>query len=276
MRGSASPSIYNRFFEERGLGLRYGVCELPDRDLVPRFLEEARAGLRGFNVTIPYKETVLGLLDEADTVAMDIGAVNTVKAGEGRLWGTNTDWLGFVEPLLEMAGAPERERSVIVGAGGAARAAAYALVERGLSCDIHVYGRSPDRLRGFKEHAETRGWGRCVKTHLVEEGVLRDRGSLEGAGLLVNATPLGSYAYPGRMPVEPSLLHSGLFVFDMVYNPVVTPLVRAAMEAGAVVVDGLCMLVWQARENIRIWTGLEAEVHALRRYALDFLEGAQG
>ena len=269
--GSASPAIYNRFFEERGLGYRYGVCELPERGRLGDFVEWARRRLRGFNVTIPYKESVIPHLDEVDEAGGSIGAVNTVAVVGGRLRATNTDWLGFVEPLVNVAGGLERERAVILGAGGAARAAAYALVRRGLSCEIHVVGRSMRRLQGFREHALAHGWGECLSFHQLSEAVLRR--VVPGSGLVVNATPLGSYQYPRETPLPPELIEEGMVVFDMVYNPPVTTLIRAALDRGARVVDGVCMLATQARENLRYWLGVEADVFELRRSALDYLEG---
>lgn len=266
---SASPAIYNNFFARRGMRLVYGLCELEDSWRLEAFVETARTRLRGFNVTIPYKEAIIPFLDELDEHARRIGAVNTVKVSGGRTLATNTDWRGFVEPLLSIAGGLERERAVILGAGGAARAAAYALVERGLSCDIHVLGRSRERMEAFEKHARGEGWGECLHFHHLSQSIVREL--VPSSGLLVNATPLGSATYPGETPVSPGLIGEDMVVYDMVYNPVVTPLLRAALERGAMIVDGVCMLAHQAGENIRFWLGLEVDVFELRRYALDYL-----
>ena len=262
VHGSLSPVIHCTVFREAGVDAVYLAWDTPGERL-----GDAVRGLRvlagGFNVTIPHKVSVMALLDRVSGEAEEIGAVNTVAVRDGRLIGYNTDYLGVARCIEEKKHRPRR--ALVIGAGGAARAAVYALARLG-AVEVVVANRS--RGRGVELAAWARGLGLEARYVPLEEA------SREAAraDTVVNATPVGSYACcPGEAPPVLEGLHQGQLVFDMVYRPLRTRLLREAEKRGAVTVDGLCMLVWQALEADRIWESVEpsaALYRAARRAAL--------
>lgn len=263
---SLSPLIHGIVFREHGIPAVYLVWETRIEDLARR-VEGLRSLAKGFNVTIPLKEAVvkhMSLLDESASVT---GAVNTVKVeDDGSLSGYNTDYLGIIECLKEF-----KPRSILlIGAGGAARAAVYALALMG-SEKLVVANRSRERALGLAKLAESFG----LDTVIVG---LQDAASYaKTVDTVVNATPVGSIGCcPDETPVSPEALHSGQVVFDMVYSPLPTRLLREARLRGARVVDGLCMLIWQAIHADRIWLGIEPSSRlykSLRRRIVERLKG---
>ena len=230
-----------------------------------RLAEALRAlpalGFAGANVTIPHKEEALRVCDTADAAARRIGAVNTVVAGaDGALHGSNTDAYGFVESLREGApgwtaqGAP----ALMLGAGGAARAVAAALLDAGCP-EIRICNRN-----GARAEALAREFGAPCKA-----AAWADRAdAAAGAGLVANATSGGMTGKPALdMPLD--RLDAGATVADIVYAPLVTPLIAAARRRGARTVDGLGMLLHQARPGFKAWFGIDPEVDAgLRAFVL--------
>ena len=253
---SLSPVMYEWFFSEAGLTASYSILEVPSRKSLPGAVEWLRGRARGFNVTIPYKRAITPLLDEtSDAASRIIGAVNTVVVRGGRLSGYNTDWLGFKVTLEEeMRGEGlEVSEAVLVGYGGAARAALYALARLGFR-HVHIVGRSTLRARDLA--LEAREWGEWSLTWGPLHG-----GSPGGTGsgyLLVNATPMGSCGV--EWLVSPcGLVGEASIVYDMVYYPVETPLIRCARARGIPSVNGLEMLAGQASFNLRVWLGVGVE-----------------
>ena len=257
---SLSPVIHCTVFRQAGVDAVYLVWDTPLEMLRER-VEALRSLAGGFNVTIPLKEAILGLLDGLGEAAREIGAVNTVRVEDRGLTGYNTDYLGVAECLRG-----HRPRvALVVGAGGAARAAVYALRELG-AAEVYIANRSPGRAQILAEWARSIG----LDAHPV---LLGDAEKLASrADTVVNATPLGSEACcPDEAPPVLGGLHEGQVVFDMVYKPLETLLLRRAREVGARTVDGLCMLVWQALYADKIWLGIEPvpELYeAARRAAL--------
>jgi shikimate dehydrogenase len=192
--------------------------------------------LRGCAVTIPFKEQVIPHLDDVDRDAETIGAVNTVVQCGGQLTGYNTDWLGVRGPLEHLQGA----RAVLVGAGGAAAAAAHAMLSLGM--EVTVLNRSPDRARQLGD--------RFGCTY----GPLTDIERLS-PGVIVHATPVGMHPDRG-MAIPARVLSAGMTVFDLVYTPPETPLIRAARAAGCRVIPGTEMFIRQACEQFRYLTGI--------------------
>jgi len=246
--GSLSPAIHCAVFRAAGVDAAYLAWETG-----PGELGETVSALRrlaaGFNVTIPLKEAVLGLLDVVEGAAEEIGAVNTVANRGGELVGYNTDYLG-VARCLESRG--WRPRVVLlVGAGGAARAAVYAVAGMGAE-RLYVANRSRERGERLARWASTLGLDAAYVPLGEAARYARE------ADTVINATPVGSYACcPGEAPPVVEGLHGGQLVFDMVYRPLRTRLLEEAEKRGAATVDGLCMLVWQALEADRIWEGVE-------------------
>ncbi len=231
---SKSPLLYNRLFAHFGMRYHYTRFEWPDAGTIIRLAN--LLPLKGLSVTIPFKADVMRHLDEVDDHAAAIGAVNTVVRCGGRMYGHNTDWLGVRAPLVHRRGG----RAVVLGAGGAAAAAVYALIS--LDMDVTVLSRTPDAAQRLAGRFGCR-WGR-----------LEDfKGS--DADVVVHATPVGMEP-DTRSLLAPRDLERGTTVFDLVYTPPETPLIRAAMEAGCETIPGTEMFVHQAAEQFRLITGI--------------------
>jgi len=220
-------------------------------------------GLRGCNVTLPHKEATLALADEADAIATRIGAANTViVTDEGALHATNTDAFGFLENLDQRAPAwSAKKPAVVLGAGGASRAVIVALLEAGVG-ELRLANRTSERAAALAEE-----FGAAVVPVAWEE---RDA-ALDGAGLLVNTTQLGM---SGQPPLEIALdpLDADAVVYDLVYAPLETDLLHRAGARHLTTVDGLGMLLHQARPGFAAWFGREPEVSgALYAYVAEGL-----
>ena len=228
---SKSPLIHNFWLRQMKLVGEYRAVRVK-RDDLPDYLSMRRSDpdWRGCNVTMPHKEAVREHLDDVDPPVRRIGAVNTiVRQPDGFLIGTNTDWQGINFALFNTP--IEGKTVVLVGAGGAARAAMEEL-KLAKPADLTVLNRGEERARELLRHFDVAG----------ETGPIRGAPS---ADLLINSTALGMVGQP-PLAIELSALNPGATVFDMVYDPLETPLLREARERGFRTVDGLTMLVWQA------------------------------
>lgn len=259
VRHSLSPAMHNAAFGELGLDWVYVACEVAP-GAVPRALAGARAlGFGGLSVTIPHKAAALEEVDEASAAALAVGAANTVVAlGDGRLRGENTDGAGFLASLADEGFHPAGRTCAVLGAGGAARAVVHALAEAG-AVDVVVVNR-------------TRGRAEAAAALAGAAGRVGDEADVERADLVVNATPLGlSGSDPAVLPVDPMRLGPGQLVVDLVPNPAVTPLMRAARDRGARVAGGLGMLVHQGALAFELWTGRPAPLGVMRAAAVHAL-----
>lgn len=258
---SLSPAIHGAAF--RALGLDWAYLRFA---VEPNHLGAAVAGLRalgamGANVTMPHKEAVIGYLDDVSGDARAIGAVNTIQRLGDKLIGHNTDVDGFVRMVTEDAGQDlSGARCLVLGAGGASRAVVTGLARLGVA-RIGVAARNPLRAEAVAAVASNG----IVAVDKWDEAV----DSLEEYDVIVNATPLGM---SGETAVSrPGALTSGHVVFDLVYDPPTTPLMRLVRAAGGTAWSGLGMLVHQAAASFRIWTGSEAPVEAMSAAALHAL-----
>ena len=254
---SLSPAIQNRAFAERGVDAVY--VPLPAESMGAFVSALPELDLSGFSVTRPYKGEIHPHLDSITPNAAEAKSVNTVVVHEGRLAGLSTDGDGVLVPLRSRLD-PARRVVAIVGAGGAARAAAFALVRAG--AHVTVFAR---RVEQAAEVAAATG---CAAAGLDALPGLR-------WDVLVNATPVGSGALPDRTPVPARVLRPGAVVFDMVYEPRETVLLAAARAKGCVVIDGVEMLVAQAVGQFEAWTGQSAPVEAMTEAALAAIAEAQ-
>ncbi len=255
---SLSPAIHNRAFAELGRDAVYVPLQAESLDAFLEALPDL--ALSGFSVTRPYKQAILPRLAACEEEAARSGSVNTVFVrADGSLAGSSTDGDGVLLPLARRTDVA-RKRVVILGAGGAARSAAQALVRAG-AC-VTVLAR---RVEQAREAAAATG---CAHAALDALAALDWE-------LLVNATPVGSGALPGVLPVPRELLRAGRIVFDMVYEPAETPLVAAAAARGCETIGGVEMLVAQAVGQIRAWTGQEPPVEAMTEAALAALARAR-
>lgn len=251
VRHSLSPVLHNAAFAALGLDWVYVAFPVPE-GRAPEALTGMRAlGIEGLSVTMPHKAAVAGAVDRLSPVAGRLGAVNTVVRRGDELVGDNTDGAGFLDALRAGPGFdPDGRRCLVLGGGGAARAVVLALAQAG-AAEVVVVNRTPAR---GQEAAELAG----------AAGRTGSAGDAASAELVVNATPVGmagsgpgggSEALPGG--IDPSDLGPGQLVVDLVYEPRVTPLLRAAGSRGATTAGGLGMLVHQAGHALRLWTGEE-------------------
>jgi 3-dehydroquinate dehydratase/shikimate dehydrogenase len=245
---SVSPAMHNAAFEATQVNAVY--LPLPAID-VDDFMAFARAfGLRGASVTVPYKVAFFERVDEAYSVARRVGAVNTIRLEGGRWIGENTDANAFLRPLQDREGAAHG-RASILGAGGAARAVAVALASTGARVTIHARDREQAERAALATAAAVGPFPPAPDTW----------------DLLVNCTPIGMHPAVDETPMPAARLTGGC-VYDLIYNPPATRLLRDAERMGCRVVNGLEMLVAQAQEQFHWWTGMRAPAGVMREAAL--------
>jgi len=258
---SFSPAMHNSAFKEVNLNYLY----LPFA-IKPENVEEAVKGikafdLRGVNVTIPHKQAVIPYLDELSEEAELIGAVNTIENKDGKLIGYNTDGRGFIRSLKEEGDFEAKgKKALIIGAGGASRAVAFQLALEGID-KIYISDLSQDLAKVLADDVNSKvdkAKAIVVDSKETDEIVAK-------VDLLVDATPVGMYPKVDVKPVvSTEVLHKDLVVYDLVYNPLETVLLKAAKEAGAKAVSGLGMLLYQGAIAFEIWTDVDAPIKIMR------------
>lgn len=262
---SISPAMQNAALRARGLRtVRYEKLPVP-----PDKLETTIATLRaeeclGANVTVPHKQEILPFLDELSELAREIGAVNTILKrvdanGVHRLVGENTDAYGFMQALRVRGIHPQNARAAIIGAGGAAAAAAYALAQEGAR-EIILLNRTLSRAVALAD----RLGARFPRLELA----INDWEALPRMHFIINATSIGMAPHADESPLPPgATLPRGAIVYDLVYNPPETRFLREARRVGARVIGGLEMLIYQGARAFELWTGQDAPVEVMRKSA---------
>jgi shikimate dehydrogenase len=262
VRTSLSPAMQQAALRHERLDACYHPYEIAPAQVRAALRALPLFGFWGINVTIPYKEKVLPLLDEVDDEAAAIGAVNTVVVRAGRLSGYNTDAEGF-RMALEIDGktALPGARVLLVGAGGAARAVAYACLARGCG-SLLIANRSVARARALGRALQAR-FPRAAVAAVATQAASWAKAAA-ACDVVVNTTPLGRHA-ADPLPVPAAALRRGQTVMDISYRPRRTPLLVAAQAAGARTVDGLPMLLHQGALAFTLWTGRAAPTAVMRR-----------
>lgn len=257
---SRSPLIHGTWLKAHGIDGSYEAIEVTPEAL-PQFVAQVRAGaFAGGNVTIPHKEAVFALCDEVDPLARRIGAVNTLVARNGRVWGTNTDYLGFMGNLDQEAPGWDDglAEAIVIGAGGAARAVLVALAERGLK-RIAILNRTADKAKSLAAEMGPQFSGHALDAFAT---------LAPDAGLLVNTSSVGMHGTRfDDLPL--AALPAGALVTDIVYTPLQTPLLADARARGLRVVDGLGMLLHQAVPGFEAWFGTRPQVTAQLRRTIE-------
>ncbi|MGC8969054.1 MAG: shikimate dehydrogenase [Conexivisphaera sp.] len=256
--GSISPDVHSAAYSAMGLNAVYLAFRVPP-DSLRAAVDGLRMLARGFNVTIPHKTRVALMVDELTQEASLTSAVNAVAVRDGLLVGHNTDALAASD-LIDKLGA-RGGAALVVGAGGAAKAVAYALWRKGFS-KVRVMDRNPDKAEAMASGIKAL-YGLDASGGALSPSALLD--SLASSTLLVNATPLGMYG--GELEVPEAGLRGDLAVMDLAYSPGGTGLVRAARSHGLRTVDGLEFLVVQAAHSIEFWTGLRPPIDVMMRAA---------
>jgi shikimate dehydrogenase len=264
-----SPVMHNAAFRQMGVDYLYVPFKVKQEELA-RAIDGVRAlNIRGLNVTIPHKVAVIQFLDKLDHLAEKIGAVNTIVNDDGVLTGYNTDGAGFLQALLEKGIEPRGKNIVILGAGGASRAISFSLADRGAHLVILNRALELDWAEELASRISQIFAKEVEALELNRENLAR---MLDRANIVVNATSVGMTPNIDETPVTSDLLKPGLIVFDIVYNPIKTRLLREAEAAGAKTISGLDMLVWQGALAFEKWTGLKAPVELMREEAIKVLE----
>ncbi|MCC6328456.1 MAG: shikimate dehydrogenase [Acidobacteria bacterium] len=254
---SASPWMHNPAFRSAGLNAVFVPLQTNDLDsfmkrMVLPASREVELNFHGFSVTNPHKQAIIQYLDEVDEAAAKIGAVNTVKIENGKLYGYNTDAHGFISTLKHEYGELSGARVALFGAGGAARACAAALLDAGAS--VGIFARS-----------EERGTALANEIDVPFEGRVGERKMADDFDIIVNATPLGTAGSNAEYCVLSGPELGGIkLVYDLVYNPPETTLIREAKAAGVPAVNGLGMMIEQGAKQFEIWTDQQAPVDIMR------------
>lgn len=263
-----SPAMHNAAMAGLGLDFIYLAFHVKSAELGAAIQGMKALSIRGLNVTIPHKVAAVQFMDELDPLAADIGTLNTIVNDAGMLKGYNTDASGFLQSLLAAGFDPQGKKVVLMGAGGAARAIGFALAQRGAY--IAVLNRKIEMEQAILL-AQNLSRVAKSKVEAFELDAANLKTALVKADLLVNATSVGMTPGTGETPVPAHLLRPGLTVFDVVYAPLETRLLREATVRGCRVISGLEMLVRQGALSFKLWTGKEAPLDVMREAALTAL-----
>ena len=263
---SLSPVMHNAAFKELGLNIVYVAFPVKTDKLEDAITGAKSLGLLGLNVTMPHKNAVIQYLDETDSTAKAIGAVNAILNERGKLFGYNTDGKGAMIALQENCADPEEQKMLLLGAGGAAKAIAFQAAQE--TDELVILNRTEEKAEQLAELIH-KTFGTKVKGKALSAEVLKEE--LETTNVLVNATSVGMSPDVNVSPVPSDLLHSNLCVMDIVYTPLETKLMKDATTVGAKVVSGLEMLLYQGAVAFEIWTNCPAPVEVMKKAALNKL-----
>jgi shikimate dehydrogenase len=254
---SLSPRIHMLAMEQAGVRGTY-LTYSTERDEFKETLMRLRdSQISGLNITIPFKEQVMDLLDELSPEARDIGAVNTVKVEGQTMTGYNTDAEGFLRALEDGKAEVRGKRALVLGSGGAARAVCHALLRKGAGA-LTLATRNAASALGIARSPAFLAFSIPIRAIPLAFGLVQE--AAREADLIVNATPLGSVRFPSVSPLAgDNTLHPGQFVMDLVYSPPRTLFLSQAERAGARALNGTRMLVHQALASLKIWLGIDVD-----------------
>ncbi|WP_054939561.1 shikimate dehydrogenase [Paenibacillus ihuae] len=265
---SKSPVMHTAALKALGIPGAYVPLHINSGQLGEAVQAIRTLGFRGVNVTIPHKVAVMEYLDKLDESALAGGAVNTIVNDNGVLTGYNTDGIGYVRSLKAEA-VPELSgtRILILGAGGAARGIVSALLQEN-PASIVIANRTADKAQELA--AAWQGTGKVTGTAMA--GVA---GIIPEADIVINTTSVGMFPYPGELPIDPGLLHGGLVVSDLIYNPLRTRLLEEGLRAGCTIHGGLGMFIYQGAYAFEYWTGQAAPTEIMRRTIIECFGGSE-
>jgi len=267
---SLSPAMQNAAFEASKLDCVFLAFRVKSAEVGNAISGVRALGIQGLNVTMPHKNAVIGFLDEVDRTAKLLEAVNTVKNENGKLCGFNTDGVGALAALKANGVEPKGKKVVLLGAGGAARAVAFALAKE--ADELSILNRT---LISAAELADLLKQEFNANVIAYALSPLAVKANVADADLLINATSVGMKPNARRTLVSPEWLKPDLAVMDIVYDPIETKLARDAKAVGAKVVSGVEMLIYQGAASFEIWTGCSAPVEVMRKAALTQLQKVQ-
>jgi shikimate dehydrogenase len=263
---SMSPIMWNPALQELGLDYAYLAFDVHP-DGLKKAIDGIRSlGIKGVNVTIPHKKAVIKYIDEVDPIALKIGAINTIKNEAGILKARNTDAGGAKRSLLDVGFDISGKNVLILGSGGVSRAIAYILAEEAnkiVLTDL-IEERAAAVANEIRDNMKVDIEGKVTNRDNINYG-------LKKADILINATPIGMYPKVKETPISKDLLHDGLFVFDVVFNPLETRLMKEAAEIGCQTLGGLDMLVNQGILAFEWWTNQHPNRSLMKKKIIEFL-----
>jgi len=258
IENSLSPLFHNQIILKHSLNFCYLTFQVAETDLGEAIQGIRALNIRGVNITFPYKEKVIEFLDELEESARRIGAVNTIVNNKGNLSGYNTDVIGFKKSLQDKGKFVIKEKNaVVLGAGGAARGVIYTLLEEGIE-EISIFNRTLEKAEKIKQDFSPFFPRSSINIFSFEQDNIKDK--IKEANFLVNATSIGMASQVGNTPLpDEKLFHPNLLVYDLIYHPAKTLFLKQAERAGAKIINGVPMLVYQGIESLYLWTGFRLE-----------------
>jgi shikimate dehydrogenase len=263
---SLSPIIQNAAFCSLKLDFAYLAFKVSPAEVGNAVAGMRALGVVGLNVTMPHKEAVISHLDQIDENAKFLGAVNTIHNRDGKLFGYNTDGVGALTALKENGANPKGKRVLLLGCGGAARAIAYTLSKE--ADELVILNRTVSEAKELASLLKKTLGKKVVAEELSADKI---KAQIADSDILINATSVGMKPKANQSLTKPEWLKPNLTVMDIVYNPMETKLVKDAKSAGAKVVNGLEMLIYQGAASFEIWTKKQAPVKVMREAALNHL-----
>ena len=266
-----SPSMHNFIYQKLCIDVEYKKWEISPNNLKSHIEKINNENFIGANITVPYKEKIVPLLDEIRNEAKFTGAVNTIVKNNNKLIGYNTDVYGIEQTLDIKLKNDVINNAVIFGAGGAAKAAFFVLLQRGLNNLTIVNRTKSNALKMISKFNNVN----CDQTIITLNEKSQIKSACLSADLIINTTILGmkNSGYEDISPIDSTFIDSNSVIFDMVYNPTKTPLIKIALERNANIIEGLNMLVYQAIKSIELWTGIRPSFDDMYSKCKEILEG---
>ncbi|NIR87461.1 shikimate dehydrogenase [Candidatus Bathyarchaeota archaeon] len=261
-----SPVMHNAAFEELNLDLVYLAFRVRKEELRDAIAGARSLDVHGLNVTMPHKNAIMKHLDEIDSTARSIGAVNTILNAGGKLVGYITDGIGAINALKENGVGLEGKKMLLLGAGGAGKAIAFHAAQE--AEELKILNRTAQKAKELAEVLRKK-FDKKISGNSLSSELLKKE--LEDADILVNATSVGMHPHVDQSLVDPSWLRPELCVMDIIYNPLETKLAKDAKSMGAKVVSGVEMLVYQGAASFEIWTNRSAPVKVMKQAILNKL-----
>ena len=268
---SLSPSMHNFIYQKLGIEIVYKKWEIEEQNLKLHIEKINNDDFVGANVTVPYKEKIVPFLDEIKDEAKFTGAVNTIVKNDNKLTGYNTDVYGIEKTLDIKLKNDVIKNAVIFGAGGAAKAALYVLFQKGLK-NLIIINRTKANAVKMVDQFNDFNFDHSVLTF---NEIPQIKTACLGTDLIINTTILGmkGSGYEDISPIDSSFIDSNSVIFDMVYNPTKTQLIKIALDKNANIIEGLNMLVYQAIKSIELWIGISPSFDDMYNKCKEILEG---
>jgi len=266
-----SPSMHNFIYQKLGIEIEYKKWEIEEHNLKSHIETINDEDFIGANITVPYKEKIVPLLDEIRDEAKFIGAVNTIVKNDNKLIGYNTDVFGIKKALDIKLKNDVIKKAVIFGAGGAAKAALFVLLQRGLN-NLTIVNRTKTNAIKMIDKFNDFNFDHSVFTFKEK---FQAKSDCLSSDLIINTTILGmkGSGYEDVSPIDFTFIDSNSVIFDMVYNPTKTQLIKIALDRNAQIIEGLSMLVYQAIKSIELWTGISPSFEDMYNKCKEILEG---